>query len=117
MYGANAVKHILTRKAIARALHFIVESVLVSKLISDLIPLTSNDVEAENLIPSKAIVPATAISEDTAISKEEINEMQKLYNDVVEGIADEENVRSSKSVNIIVFWAHQLMTTAIVLGI
>ena len=35
IYGANAVKHIWTGKAIARALrgHFIVESVLVSKLL------------------------------------------------------------------------------------
>ena len=63
---------------------FIVESVLVSKLISDLIPLTSNiqsgDVEAENRIPSEANVPATAIYNN---------------NDFVEGIADEEDVLKS----------------------
>ena len=50
--------------------HFVVESVLLSKLISNLILPTSNiqsgDVVAENRKPSEANVSAAAISEDTA---------------------------------------------------
>ena len=92
IYGANAVKHILTGNAIARALR---EHFIVSKLISDLIPLTSNiqsgEVDAENQI----LLEATAISEDTAISKEDINDIKKLYNDFVAEINVEEDVLKS----------------------
>lgn len=89
IYGANAVKHMMSGKALSRALrgHFLIESVLVSKLINELIqPITEADRESEEEIQS---VENTSSS---SISNEEVTEIEKVYRDFVNGTATEDDV-------------------------
>lgn len=51
VYGSNAVNHIISGKAVSRALrgHFLIEAALVNKLIHAILPLTEQDVQTSTL--------------------------------------------------------------------
>ena len=74
-YGSNAVTHMLSGKAVARALrgHFLIEAALMTKLIAPILPRTGAQiVEKEN--NEEIMVPNESESSSKADIEDEIND-------------------------------------------
>ena len=118
VYGENAVQHMMSGKAFARALrgHFLVESALTNKLISHFVPqqhrknlpvedniehpesldINSSDETDETASDDYELdVDICATDNEKSFNEEEIKKLSKLYEVVKAGKATSENILNS----------------------
>ena len=115
IYGKNAVEHIMTGKAISRALrgHFLVDAALHINMIKDLLQkeievetailefedtCNSSDLESDN-----STIPSYSISEntDSVLTTNQFEYIKRLYTGVVNGDIAIENVGDNSSLIIL----------------